>query len=162
MIRRGTVIIGDSTRAMSQAARPRLTCVLKKLRCHSNVKTFRKCKRSSGLPAEINEPQLRRLNRGLRPACHLERAKDGRDVGLHRAFGKTQLAADDLVGCTSGNQLQHLGLALAEAERFNRQRRPPTCSRQGDFVASGTRQDLGWKVPSTGKHQAQRVQHHRV
>jgi len=47
--------------------------------------------RAIRLAAGIDEPQLRRLYGGLRPACHLERPKDRRDVRFHRAFGKTQL-----------------------------------------------------------------------
>ena len=40
-------------------------------------------------------------------------------MSLHGAFGKPELAADDLVGGAFRNEFQHLGLARAEAKRFD-------------------------------------------
>src|SRR5438128_1008922 len=53
------VIGGDSTGAMSQAARPRVNLRFEdKLCCHRNVATFHKCKHSIRLPAWIDESKL--------------------------------------------------------------------------------------------------------
>ena len=64
------------------------------------------------------EPEPRSLNGGLGSARYLERAEDGSDVRLDRAFGQSELAADHLVGRTFRNQPEYLALANCQAKRL--------------------------------------------